>query len=258
MLTIETAVSQRLASLRDPKSKGDLMSAGLIADVEVDASVVRVELTPPQGDAFQHDALAAAIKREIGALEGVERVRVRWPKAETASCGCGQPVGTCEDHSVSLPVLDPNTARLQQAGIAEDSGFGEGGPEPLASPEMDLPDEHWTGWPAVPQWEIDPANPALNSGEAHVRIDAWDFEIWWQQHPDDLTYVAIQAMSDDPVTGGPERKHPIGRNVVVNLVYDIRRESVVAVYGTARDFRPFIEAFRIGCGIEPRSQETKA
>ena len=70
-------------------------------------------------------------------------------------------------------------------------------------------------------------------------------------------YVAIQAMSDDPVTQGPERKHPIGRNVVVNLVYCQRRESVVAVYGTARDFRPFIEAFRIGCGLSPQLQETE-
>jgi len=258
MVTIERAVSERLASLRDPKTKSDLLTAGLVADFEVDAAVVQVRLSPPEGDAYQHDALAAAIKRELGGLDGVDRVRVSWPRAETTTCGCGQPAGSCDDHAVSLPVLDPNTARLQQAGIAEDSGFGEGGPEPLPSPEMDLPDEHWTGWPSVPQWDIDPANPSLVSGEAHVRIDAWDFEIWWQHHPDELMYVAIQAMSDDPVTGGPERKHPIGRNVVVNLVYDIRRESVVAVYGTARDFRPFIEAFRIGCGISPKSQETEA
>ncbi len=258
MVTIETAVSERLASLRDPKTKRDLLSAGLVADIEVDADVVRVRLSPPGETPYQHDALAVAIKRELGELDGVDHVRVTWPTAEISACGCGQPAGACDDQAVSLPVLDPNTARLQQAGIAADSGFGEGGPEPLPSPEMDLPDEHWTGWPAVPQWEIDPSDPTRASGEAHVRIEAWDFEIWWQAHPDELMYVAIQAMSDDPVTGGPERKHPIGRNVVVNLVYDTRRESVVAVYGTARDFRPFIEAFRTGCGIEPRSQETEA
>ncbi|MBT3194811.1 MAG: hypothetical protein HN341_19865 [Verrucomicrobia bacterium] len=122
---------------------------------------------------------------------------------------------------------------------------------------MDLPNEHWDGWPRVPQWDVDPSDPAMTGGEEHVRLEGWDFEIWWQQHPDQLMYVAIQAMSDDPVTQGPERKHPIGRNVVVNLVYCQRRESVVAVYGTARDFRPFIEAFRIGCGLSPQLQETE-
>lgn len=256
MVSAEPMVLERLASLRDPKTKTDLMSAGLILNVTVDDSIVCVELSSPQGDTYEHDALAAAIKRELGGIEGVDRVRVSWPKEST--CGCGSSNGQCDDQAFSLPVLDPETARLQQAGIAEDSGFAEGGPEPLPSPEMDLPDDRWDGWPAVPQWDIDPTDATLTSGEEHVRLEGWDFEIWWQQHPDDLMYVAIQAMSDDLVVNGPERKHPIGRNVVVNLVYDQRRESVVAVYGTARDFRPFIEAFRIGCGLSPQQQETEA
>ncbi len=256
MVSMKHAVSERLASLRDPKTKTDLMTAGLVTDVAVDESIVRIELSTPEGDTFGHDALAAAIKRELGGIEGVDRVRVSWPKEST--CGCGSTSGTCDDQALSLPVLDPETARLHQAGIAEDSGFGEGGPEPIPSPEMDLPDEHWDGWPSVPQWDIDPTDATLTSGEEHARLEGWDFEIWWQQHPDELMYVAIQAMSDDTVTEGPERKHPIGRNVVVNLVYDQRREAVVAVYGTARDFRPFIEAFRIGCGLSPQSQEIEA
>ena len=256
MVSAEPMVLERLASLRDPKTKTDLMSAGLILNVTVDDSIVCVELSSPQGDTYEHDALAAAIKRELGGIEGVDRVRVSWPKE--SACGCGSSNGQCDDQAFSLPVIDPETARLQQAGIAEDSGFGEGGPEPLPSPEMDLPNEHWDGWPRVPQWDIDPTDPTLTSGETHVGLQDWDYEIWWQQHPDELMYVAIQAMSDDPVVNGPERKHPIGRNVVVNLVYDQRRESVVAVYGTARDFRPFIEAFRIGCGLSPQQQETEA
>ncbi len=255
MVSTEHAVSERLASLRDPKTKADLWSAGLITEVSVDESIVCVELSSPQGDTYEHDSLAAAIKRELGGIDGIDRVKVTWPK--DATCGCGITAGGCEEAGVSLPVLDPETARLQQAGIAEDAGFGEGGPEPLPSPEMDLPDEHWDGWPSVPQWDIDPTDPTLTSGEEHVRLEGWDFEIWWQQHPDELMYVASQAMTDDTVNDGPERKHPIGRNVVVNLVYDQRRESVVAVYGTARGFRPFIEAFRIGCGPSPQQQETE-
>ena len=48
----------------------------------------------------------------------------------------------------------------------------------------------------------------------------------------------------------------MGRNVVVNVVYDRRREAVVAVYGTARDFRPFIEAFSLGCKLEEHAKES--
>ena len=96
------------------------------------------------------------------------------------------------------------------------------------------------------QWEIDPADASLVSGEAHVRLGEWEYEIWWQTHPADIVYASIQALHDDTVTDGPERQHPMGRNVVVNLAFDSRREAVIAVYGTARDFRPFIEAFRIG------------
>ncbi len=48
-----------------------------------------------------------------------------------------------------------------------------------------------------------------------------------------------------------ERQPPLGRNVVVNLVYDEGRRAVVAIYGTARDFRTFVAAFRIGLGLEP-------
>ncbi|MDP6479940.1 MAG: iron-sulfur cluster assembly protein, partial [Phycisphaerales bacterium] len=208
MGSTEQAVSERLASLRDPRTKADLMSAGLVTGVTVDEPIVRVELSSPQGDAYEHDALAAAIKRELGGIEGVDRVYVSWPK--DAAGACGRSNGQCDDQAYSLPVIDPETARLQQAGIAEDAGFGEGGPEPLPSPEMDLPDEHWDGWPRVPQWDIDPTDATLTSGEEHVQLEGWDFEIWWQQHPDDLMYVAIQAMSDDSVVNGPERKHPVG------------------------------------------------
>ncbi len=37
--------------------------------------------------------------------------------------------------------------------------------------------------------------------------------------------------------------------------YDRRRQAVIAVYGTARDFRPFIEAFRIGCRLQRQPEE---
>jgi len=264
-------IRETLGSMHDPRTGQDVLSIGLVTDFALDAETLTVSLAPPEGDPYEHDALAAAIKRTLGALAGVGRVRVQWPKAGhvAAAAGCCQSEdptsgskGSCgcrdEQAPVSLPVLDPDQARRQQAGIAEDAGFGEGGPAAIPSPELDVPQDTWDGWPRCAQWEIDPTDSSLASGEARTRLADWDYEIWWQQHPDELLYVAIQALQDDPISGGPERKSPLGRNVVVNLVYDQRREAVIAVYGTARDFRPFIEAFRIGCGLAPQQQEIDA
>jgi hypothetical protein len=101
-----------------------------------------------------------------------------------------------------------------------------------------------TGLPVF-QWEIDPLDPTLEAHEVSLDLDGWEFSIWWQVHPAELLYVSIQALRDDRADGNRgERGHPIGRNVVANLVFDRRRGGVVAVYGTTHDFRPFIEAFK--------------
>lgn len=152
-----------------------------------------------------------------------------------------------------VPQADHLGAALQRVGIAPDAGYGEAGPEPLPSPESAAAEERYSGWPPVFQWEINPADPSLESREAGVTLGDWDYEVWFQKHPAGLVYVSIQAMDEDPA-GGAARRHPLGRNVVVNLVYDERRAGVVAIYGTARDFRPFVEAFRIASGLEPPRQ----
>ena len=38
--------------------------------------------------------------------------------------------------------------------------------------------------------------------------------------------------------------NPAGRTEAVNLVYDRKRSGIVAIYGTVKDFRPFVGAFR--------------
>ncbi|MFB6262749.1 MAG: hypothetical protein ABEL76_03830, partial [Bradymonadaceae bacterium] len=94
------------------------------------------------------------------------------------------------------------------------------------------------------QWEIDPHDPDAETGEAHLEKEDWEFRIWWQHHPEDLAYASLRAIvSDDEDRGGDARPHAVGRAVVVNLVYDCDREGVLAVYGTTRDFRPFVDAF---------------
>lgn len=147
-----------------------------------------------------------------------------------------------------VPQADEIGAALHRVGVAPEAGYGEAGPDPLPSPESIAPEDRYAGWPPVFQWEIDPGDASLESGEASVRLGDWEYEVWFQMHPAGLVYVSIQALRDDPAAG-PERQHPLGRNVVVNLVYDRRRAGVVAIYGTARDFRPFVEAFRIACGL---------
>lgn len=132
---------------------------------------------------------------------------------------------------------------LPRADVAPGAGYGADGPEPLAGPTFGA-DE---ALPKVFQWEIDPQDSSAESGTANVDLDGWEFHIWWQVHPFDLIYVSIQAMREDQVShSGVARPHPVGRSEAVNLVYDLERKGVVAIYGTVKDFRPFVVAFHKG------------
>ena len=244
-----------LRSMKDPASGEDLVSSGVVKNLEVTGRDVTVHLEPAGGDKYRLEALGAAIRRELGALEGVERIVVTG-----ASPAPGDARADAGMAAVHLPILNdsPANAALSRADMAPGAGYGPDGPEPLPSPEFDIPDDTYEAWPPVYQWQIDPKDPDLVSGESQVRIGEWDYDIWWQEHPAGLVYAAIQALHDDTMTTGPQRPHPTGRNVVVNIVWDDHRGAVVAVYGTARDFRPFIEAFRIGRGLEQHPQETEA
>ena len=116
------------------------------------------------------------------------------------------------------------------------------------------------------QWDIDPHNPEADSSETFVRMDDWEFRIWWQVHAcKDLVFATLQAMREDSADPmGATRQNPVGRTEAVNLVYDATRGAVVAIYGMVRDFRPFVEAFRRGYvdksgeSVDPTSEEVKA
>jgi hypothetical protein len=151
-----------------------------------------------------------------------------------------------------VPDPDALGASLMRHDLAIGVGYGDAGPMTLPGPEYTAAAGEDETWPPVFQWQIDPANPDLQSGEADVSRDGWDFAVWWQRHPAGLVYASIQALEQrDDESGGAERRLPMGRNVVVNLVYDEQRQAVIAVYGTARDFRPFVSALRIGLALEP-------
>ncbi len=132
---------------------------------------------------------------------------------------------------------------LPRADVAPGAGYRQDGPEPLDGPSFGDAEP----LPKVFQWEIDPQDSSAESGAADVELDGWEFHVWWQLHPSNLVYVSIQAMREDQVThSGGARPHPVGRSEAVNLVYDLDREGVVAIYGTVKDFRPFVVAFHKG------------
>ncbi len=140
----------------------------------------------------------------------------------------------------------PEQKPLPIANLALQSGYTVDGPKPLSGPIS----ETYTGILPVHQWDIDPRNDSLEGGEANVEVDDWEFRLWWQIHPTRLVYTSIRAFQEDSIEhSGQARSHPVGRSEVVNLVYDLEREAVVAIYGTVMDFRPFVEAFRVGFGV---------
>lgn len=102
------------------------------------------------------------------------------------------------------------------------------------------------------EWEIDPTDTERRCGSAELKYLGWDFRMWWEKHSAGLVYASIQATK-----GSRERDwqggwaSPPNRSLTANLVYDEQRQGIVAIHGTARNLRPFIEAFLMGFGIGP-------
>lgn len=151
------------------------------------------------------------------------------------------------------PDVDPLSGGAVRPDLAPGAGYGEAGVQPIDGPlsrgDGERPDTTYRGPIPVLQWEIDPQDPEVEGRTAQMKLDGWDYSMWWQEHTAGLVYVSIQALRDDEGLNPKARQHPVGSNVVVNLVYDRNRDGIVAIYGTARDFRPFVEAFRLGLGL---------
>ena len=168
MGSLQQSAWDRLRSMKDPGSRRDIVSLGLAKDLELTGRILTVHLAPPSGDAYGHEALATAIRRELGPLEGIDRVIVTWAKPRPNDGENGSPASS----PLHLPILndganpefDAMNASLGRAGIAPGAGYGDGGPEQLPSPEASIPHDRYEGWPPVYQWEIDPADPTLVSG----------------------------------------------------------------------------------------------
>jgi hypothetical protein len=199
--------------------------------------------------------MEAGIRQVVSSLPGVERVEIRRiePSLDPVLSEGGRETPLQAEIAADggTPEPDPMLGVVDTGPALGPSWDGKrpGGGRPVTTV--------YEGVVPVTQWDIDPTDPAAKSGEAHVTLHDWEYRMWWQVHPADLAYVSVQAVLDDTVShGSSARAHPVGRAVAVNLVYDLRRSAIVAIYGTANDFRPFVEAFRQGFGLPDSATPT--
>lgn len=244
-LSTET-VRHALRAIRWPGFDKDIVAAGFIRKVEVDGDAVRIHLASRTRRAEKLERVKADIHRVIEAIGGVgviDIIEQRPERVPVLSTG-----GRLRFEQGGLRVTGAAPAPVSAARSPDDAARPQrAGPDAVRQSEVRVP--RYTGSVPVHQWDIDPTDPRLDRGEAFVELDGWEYRLWWQHHPDELVYVSIQAIKDDTLSDAAfARPHPVGRAVAVNLVYDLRRRAIVAIYGTARDFRPFVEAFWRGYG----------
>jgi hypothetical protein len=259
-----------------PGFSRDIVSSGFVGEIEANGRKVEVEFKPNTRDSAKiaemeegiRDALLAAdftevtIRRSAPFAAGDAPLRSAPEPVKAAhpnGCGCGNgesrlmtPLQAEFLEDGELPEADLLAIALGRHDVAKTAGYRPGGPQPLAGPREDYSFE--CGIPVL-QWDINPHDPQAITRQHEIKLGEWDYRVWWQAHPGgDLLYVSMQAMREDWVEHEGAVPHPIGRSEAVNLVYDEKRAAVVAIYGTVRDFRPFVKAFSEALALE--SNET--
>ncbi len=244
-----------LRSVQFPGFQRDIVSTGFVKNIEFEGEGVTVHFAPDTRNQAKVQKMEADIRDVLGAAGQFNRIEIR----------CGQPYDgqalLSEGGMTPLqaemiadgkrPQADVLGDAMRRPDLAPEIGYGEDGPEPLVGPSSDPlggPDSDiYEGDVPVFQWEVDPNDASASSGSNNLTIGDWEFRIWWQVHPARLVYASVQAMREDWVElDGAARSHPVGRSAAVNLVYDMDRDAVVAIYGTVQDFRPFVDAFHRG------------
>ena len=123
---------------------------------------------------------------------------------------------------------------------------------PSDEPFLDTNVPTWNVRIPVFEWEIDPTDTERRCGSAELKYLGWEFRMWWEKHSAGLVYASIQATQ-----GSRERDwqggwaFPPDRTLTVNLVYDEQRQGIISIQGTARNLRPFVEAFLMCFGLGP-------
>lgn len=277
-------IKLRLRSVPNAGYSRDIVSSGFVRGIEFDHGTLRIDFTPDTGREDRIEQMVRGIQEALEGMLGIQEVcvnhvrpqidpvlTVAGPETAAATPGKGDGRRTMSPLQAELledgiaPEPDPLAGgpSLRRPDLAPGAGYHEGGPNPLDGPRLDPPagaagadGSRYTGPVRVFQWDIDPTNVEAVSGQAVVALDGWEYNLWWQVHPQRLVFTSIQAVYEDVNEERPgARRHPVGRAVAVNLVYDLERCAIIAIYGTARDFRPFVEAFRQGYGLQAADGE---
>lgn len=241
-------IRELLRGVTHPGISRDIVSAGYIRGIGVERDAVEIVFAPNTTDAKKVAQMESDMRDVLyGAAFFDVQIRTVQPFDDDSMLLGGAQMNPLQAELLEAgitPEGDPLRDDLRRADDAPEAGYGEEGPQPFEGPRGPAT-MTYDGELPVFQWEIDPHNAAAESYEAEVKIDGWDFRVWWQMHSrGDLAYASLQAMREDWVDHvGEARSHPVGRSEAVNLVYDVTRKGVVAVYGTVPDFRPFVEAF---------------
>ena len=272
-------VRELLRAVQYPGFSRDIVAAGFVGEIVALPPMVDVEFKPDTRD----EGKVAAMEGEMRALLGeasftdirIRRVvpyvtEVPLRSAEDLKRDLGRQAGSVAEtanrlmtplqaemlEDGELPEADLLAVTLGRLDVAPAAGYGPGGPKPLTGPRealaFDIP-------VPVLQWDIDPHDPEARTVQREIELAGWDYRVWWQAHPQsELLYVSMQAMKEDWVDHDNNAvPHPIGRSEAVNLVYDERREAVVAIYGTVRDFRPFVKAFALAHASETAARDQR-
>ena len=269
--------------LRDVKYPGysrDIIAAGFVGEIVVVGRMVEIEFKPNTRDEEKIELMEDNIRR---ALDGdgfvdiqirrvhpfLQEVPLRSAKDLAASlqapseqqyAGASRLMTPLQAEMLEdgqLPDDDVLGLALNRTDVAPAAGYGPDGPQPLSGPREEIAYESDV---EVLQWSIDPHDPLAETFQQEVRLGDWDYRVWWQVHDSgDLLYVSMQALREDWASHDENAvPHPIGRSEAVNLVYDEIRHAVVAIYGTVRDFRPFVKAFGLAYASERGSKNAPA
>lgn len=251
-------VLEELRAVPYPGTTRNIVSAGFVKDVAVNGSTVLVRFAPNTTNADKVAAMEGGIRDVLyGASFALVEVETEAPYDDSSMI-----LGTGSMNPLQAEMLEDGVEPQPDVLLGDLSRSIHGQPEPhgavgLRGQGTDAEDEppepqgasdpSYDGPLQVLQWEIDPHDLKAESVQRAVTLDGWEFRVWWQVHAGgELLYTSLQALREDWVDlAGVARSHPVGRTEAVNLVYDRTRDAVIAIYGTVRDFRPFVEAFRL-------------
>ena len=248
--------------LRDvgcPGRSRDIVALGFVRGAAVQDTNVRIEFAPDTVKTDKVKAMEDGIRARLrGAGFTTIEIETEPPYDDDSMLLGGESVNPLQvdlgEYGLepTPDIIEGEGARaknLLQPEAPEDNhparGLEDGGEHASMAaegPQGNL-DPDYDGPLPVFQWQVDPQDPQADVVKVKLSIDSWNYVVWWLPHPTEgLVYACIQARHWI-YYDGKARPNPAGKTEGVNLVYDTTRGGVVAIYGTVKDFRPFVDAF---------------